>query len=1014
MRIFITFLLLSITFATNLFSQEKVSTVQWNGKSYLLYPYRFNPGSDTYYSYQYNIGANEGEREIVPYPGELPDGEYVMYFNPISKYKHRAWFFHRRSYYYDDTTVVAAVFHMKNNQKEGPAEFYSSSVGLVESGNYLNNQKEGVWKKKTYKYNNIDYYDESSTDNIFMGNCIEYIQYSEGIKNGKYACFFKFPDGELISFKDDSTSLTLYSRGHYELNDEKGTWLFHFRNGKLQKKFTISDSIKGSEKDEIIYSYSAKQLSYHGWYEKYFPNGQLENRILYEHGLKVQLDTGYHANGKFSFINSSRTYQEDTIEILETEYTSFDTTGQMTSYSVYKNNMRLLNRIYNSGKLYSESHDILSFSNIKNQDTLVPTYVLYDCFNSSDPSHIIEISYRHLETGAIVKRIFDYDGKDFYEEMDDFEWKSDTASHIYYLTEIDRKGWNKEIEYRTYSHYYRHPVYYQFYNNYQMVVDSIVLFKDGKRFNGKYVELAGNWRKSGGKVKATDNKIKYFAHSYGGRGFSGTPSFGYNSKKLVVFDGNYRRRGLRFRRRITNTTRGYFSNGMMQGEWLTKEKRSGHILEKNNYLNGDLNGPQYSYLLQRVTSWDSDCKKIVDKKITKKKGLLRRKRYFLESLENYQKGENHGIQYDYYCSGQLASKQTYKEGQFDGLSEFFNEDGNAVKRVNYLDGFYEGKYMEWSAIGKPRYDINYEQGVPVGEYKYYDFKGNISTIGNLQNGYKVGEWITYFTDGNIKFKDMYTIEDSTYFSLSYYNTTGARRDVDQQHLPNSGYSMQYYPSGTLAAEGRIHRNARKGIWKFYDEGSKLIRQINYEPGIIIQLNEKNQPDTLEHFGYYESWYTNGEKQTEAYVLKETSKYDCYQEVNISIQDLFYLNYWDKDKTQLIKDKTGRLKSYHLTTGKMESEGEMVDGKKTGYWRYWDPEGKLSAVGNFKNGVQEGRWLYGDLEGMHYLDDACFDMSDPRVIEDMEMKKKILVIDEIIYLKGEVIKSVKFNVNLNND
>jgi antitoxin component YwqK of YwqJK toxin-antitoxin module len=226
--------------------------------------------------------------------------------------------------------------------------------------------------------------------------------------------------------------------------------------------------------------------------------------------------------------------------------------------------------------------------------------------------------------------------------------------------------------------------------------------------------------------------------------------------------------------------------------------------------------------------------------------------------------------------------------------------------------------------------------------------------------------------------------------------------------------MQYFPSGQLATEGKIKRNTRIGIWKFYDEGGNLIRQINYEPGKFPIIDANGRTDTIHHFGFYESWYSNGKKQSEAFVLAESTKFDCYQEVNISLQDLFYENYWDKSENQTIKNRTGRLISYHLTSGKPESEGEMINGKKTGYWRYWDPEGKLTSVGNYENNLQEGRWLYGDLEGMHYLDDACFDISDPRVMEEMEYKKKKLSISEIFYHNGILIKENKFSVDLNKN
>ncbi len=1015
MKKLFTSLLFLFAFQFLLFSQEKVRTVQWNGENYFVYPYTFSKEYVYNYNYESMPGASDSENELVPYPGELPDGNYIIYDAPISRYKKKMWFFKKRGNYYWDTTQVAATFTLKSNKKEGEAIFYDGVDYAVEKGKYVNNEKEGIWMRRTHKDIGSHSMDLGLRFEKYRNNyglVLETIEYKNGIREGKYRAFINKNDRYFDLISSDTTNMKLVGRGYYHLNKIYGNWKFYYSNGQLSSQYSLVDSIGEpiiKEYKDYSYNYGKKMAYYNGWHEVYYPNGQLLTRKLYKFGKTALRDTVYYFDGKISCNYTVKEEMEnDSIQIIE-NYFSYDSLGNLVLHNLMKNGNRIFSRNYNEEKyLCSESLD-LDYYKIKNPDTLVPISIYYDCYKDSNKTRINEISYKHPETGTVLKRSFEYSNSTYFDEMDDFEFTSDTASKIYYITEINYKGKNKEIEIRTYKHLFRGPFY--FYNNsYSTEIDSVVFIVNNKRFNGKYKEFFVTKRKRTNKIKIKEDEIKMFSYYYGGRSFGGNVTFGYSSKRLVI-DSRYSRRRFNFRKKVLSSYSGFYVNGLEQGEWVDRENRRGRINEVSHFNKGQLHGELRRYDFEQADKW-STCIDIVDPMITKKKGLFRKGRYFLSELENYENGEYHGINLEYYCNGRISTKREYQNGRLEGAYESFHENGDPSKKTYYKNGFYDGKYLEWSPNKKERYNINFEEGIMVGEYRYNHFNGSPSYIGNVSNGYKIGDWFTYFEDGNIKFKDSYTIEDSTFYKFgNYYEDNVTRSPKNSPHNDNSCYSKQYYPSGQLAAEGRIKRVSRLGIWKFYDEGGNLIRHINYEPGFLPKA--KNDKDSIFHFGYYESWYANGQKQSEAYVLKEISKFDCYQEVNISMQDLYYLNYWDNENNQIIKDKTGRLKSYHLTTGKVESEGEIINGKKTGYWRYWDPEGKLTSVGNYKNDLHDGRWLLGDLEGMHYLDDACFDISDPRVMEDMEIKRKQLSIQEIIYLNGKVIKENKFSVNLND-
>lgn len=991
---------------SGVFSQEKPRTTVIDGKTYFIYPYRHNDKTDYYNSY--GIGAGKSERDIIPYPNALPDGDYVMYYESYSYYVKKRWFFHRRGTTVVDSTKIAAFFTLKNNLKEGSVVFFDRYPSKMETGQYKNNLKTGTWKRKHHLYTyriNPEYFKDA--DQIQSGQSIEFLNYTDGFLQGKYLSYLH-PSKYSYDFDTDTAELYRVCQGFYTDNFTDGNWYYFYPNKKIFKKFTLKDTVN-------IFSTSSNvntgtfTVNYNGWQEVFYDNGQLFTRKWYQHGKVESWDTAYFKNGKIKWKNEIKEEWRDTLKVEKRIYTAYDTTGSFYETSEWENGFRIHYRNFVNGKLCNEEFDARYYSVPPNKDTLLPKNIYYNCYEESDPAKINSIIYMHHPSGAVVERQFYYEGNDgSTEDTDDFSYTADPGSGIYYFVENDYRGENKLLEFRTYYHYYKDQMYNR---GYLVSYDSVVLFREGKRFTGKFNSFGGYWKKKAGVIKGNDKKINYFEVYYGRRGFSGTPSFGYSSKKFYA--GTYRRRRrFSLSRKIQSTTYGTYVNGLQSGAWTKKSKRKGSVISIKNYEKGLLHGRSLEYDEETADKW-SDCLEIADKSIVKKTGLFRRGRYYLSSSENYTNGEWDGEQRDYYCNGRLQSSIRYKDGYLDGKYEMYREDGSLQKQMNYKNGWLDGEYLEWSSSRKIRFRAFYEEGIPAGEFKMYHFNGNILYSGITENGFKKGEWITGFEDGTVKMNEQFELTDSVYFDTNkLISLSGIRWPTDFSFVNNTCFSRQYYPNSQLASEGKIVREERNGIWKFYDEGGNLLSKIDYTPGFILQKNKISNTDSLNYYGYYESWYANGQKKCEAFVMDETSVYNCYQQINIAVQDLYYINYWDKHNVQTVNSKYGSVKSFHLSTGKTESEGEIVNGLRNGYWRFYDPDGKLSSVGNYSNGIKEGRWLSGDLEGMHFLDDACFDISNQKVMDEMEIKKKQISIYESIYRNGVVLKTVSYSVDLN--
>jgi len=97
-------------------------------------------------------------------------------------------------------------------------------------------------------------------------------------------------------------------------------------------------------------------------------------------------------------------------------------------------------------------------------------------------------------------------------------------------------------------------------------------------------------------------------------------------------------------------------------------------------------------------------------------------------------------------------------------------------------------------------------------------------------------------------------------------------------------------------------------------------------------------------GKSESWYKNGQKESESGPAGQ-SKW----------------NYWAEDGTQLIKGGSGYFIEYH-PNGALQVKGKILNGLREGEWKWYRDSGKPLYTENFANGKHEGPYVF-------YLDDG---------------------------------------------
>lgn len=417
------------------------------------------------------------------------------------------------------------------------------------------------------------------------------------------------------------------------------------------------------------------------------------------------------------------------------------------------------------------------------------------------------------------------------------------------------------------------------------------------------------------------------------------------------------------------SSEGHIKNGKPEGYWksfyITGVKKSegkrtnfvldsvwvfydqvGDTLEKISYLFGKKNGYYNKYKKDPGT------------------GL------YLYSKELFAGDKKEGTAYIYFPDGKVQQTISYYEGKKEGLSKEYDKNGTIItlyeynndflisrQRINRTDskGLKQGEWKDFYESGNIKNERTYKDDMLHGYYKEKDNLGRLTLTMLYDNGAVVKSRVEdepdieivnrYDSDNKLIYSGPFRnnvpvgthreySKDGKVINAFIYNDNGVKLSegiVDEAGNYN-GKWKNYFPDGTIMAEGTYTDSRRTGAWKFYNSSGKVEQTGNYSNG---------RPDGLW------KWYYGNDVVLREEEYFQGERDGIYAEYSPAGEIIAQGQYADGEKNGQWKSKTGDY----------TEEGNYIIGLKDGQWKSYYSNGVLKFKGNYVQGNADGQHIH---------------------------------------------------------
>ncbi len=318
-------------------------------------------------------------------------------------------------------------------------------------------------------------------------------------------------------------------------------------------------------------------------------------------------------------------------------------------------------------------------------------------------------------------------------------------------------------------------------------------------------------------------------------------------------------------------------------------------------------------------------------------------------------GRRQGRWYTFYENGNLKTEVTYRDDLKNGYLKEYAENGDLMKITKYTDDLVQTEAAEIQKLevqneyypdGKIKISAMFRNGIPEGIKREYSADGNIEKAYLYQNGLIIGEgivkddgnregyWKDFYPDGSLKAEGNYENGKQTGI-WKYYHQNGKIEQTGKFSKQGKldGTWKWYFDSGQLLKEESYRNGARDGLSTEYDETGKVI-----EEGEFVDGNEDGPWFELTGDSFIRGTYRDG--------LRNGMWYNFYLERNGAATDTLC-----SFKGGFIEDNPNGKHTYYWENGKVKDEGSYVNGKKEGEWYKYNFDGTLFMTITYKQGVE---------------------------------------------------------------
>lgn len=220
--------------------------------------------------------------------------------------------------------------------------------------------------------------------------------------------------------------------------------------------------------------------------------------------------------------------------------------------------------------------------------------------------------------------------------------------------------------------------------------------------------------------------------------------------------------------------------------------------------------------------------------------------------------------------------------------------GKKQAKGKMIDSEMDGKWTYWYENGNVSTIQYYENGIEDSTWTWWNEDGSINKIGNYKNGLPHGKWTFYYPSGQLQAEEIY---------------------VNNRLQGNATY---WYENGKLSAKGDYQRDLKNEHWTYW-----------YKSGV---KSEEGRYSLDKRTGDWQSYYENGKRELHTV---------CSDSL------ILFMDYWDTNGVQLVKNGTGEYITYY-ENGQKASQGKLKEGISIGIWNFWYLDGKLKEIGRYEN------------------------------------------------------------------
>ena len=290
-----------LVFSVGSNAQMKSEKVSFKGKTYNLYPVRFDYGS-VYRGYHANQkyilrskreikqlqrstswdleinsnGSVETEHPFAYNPFPLPDGEYLAYYKKLYFKVKKKGKYLVPVYRHMDTVRVAATFQIVDNKLHGEVkwyDFYNSDL-VTQTGQFVHGVKEGEWHITSYNKQLNYRYTNNNLNGPYSITRKDKLNETGNLANGD------FINKEYYNYKGKKYKSILFDSGKVVYKH-----LYYPQNGRTkyidnQTDTATFDFIYFNKKGQL--TRLTRKLPDEGYYstKNFYPTGQLRKECL--------------------------------------------------------------------------------------------------------------------------------------------------------------------------------------------------------------------------------------------------------------------------------------------------------------------------------------------------------------------------------------------------------------------------------------------------------------------------------------------------------------------------------------------------------------------------------------------------------------------------------------------------------------------------------------------------------------------------------------------------------------